>query len=239
MSSRTPSDETVAARARAPSTVLPASAAHEINNPLDSLLNLLYLLEGEATLTEKGRHYLTLAKEEVRRISQIAHETLNKNKAMGMPEKKNVGELFAAVLDFYKQKFDSSGIAVQTRYSGNNSIRVHAGHLRQVFSNLLLNAVAAMPDGGKIQARVSAGHEWSGQERSGVRVTVADTGSGIRSNVLPQLFERPFTTKSGGHGMGLSLVRNVVQDHKGWLRVRGSTQLRRHGTVFSLFLPAA
>ena len=145
----------------------------------------------------------------------------------------------AAVLDFYKQKFDSSGIAVQTRYSGNNSIGVHAAHLRQVFSNLLLNAVAAMPDGGKIQARVSARHEWSGQERSGVRVTVADTGSGIGSNVLPQLFERPFTSKSGGHGMGLLLVRNVMQDHKGWLRVRSSTQLRRHGTVFSLFLPAA
>jgi signal transduction histidine kinase len=239
MSSRIPSDGKVTARARAPSTVLPASAAHEINNPLDSLLNLLYLLEGEATLTEKGRHYLTLAKEEVRRISQIAHETLNKNKVVVMPEKKNVGELFAAVLDFYKQRFDSSGIAFQTRYSGNNSIRVHAGHLRQVFSNLLLNAVEAMPEGGKIQARVSAGHEWSGQERSGVRVTVADTGSGIGSNVLRQLFERPFTTKSEGHGMGLSLVRNVVQDHKGWLRVRSSTQLGRHGTVFSLFLPAA
>jgi signal transduction histidine kinase len=70
-------------------------------------------------------------------------------------------------------------------------------------------------------------------------VTVADNGSGINSNVLPHLFEHPFTTKPAGHGMGLSLVKNVVQEHKGSLRVRSSTQPDRHGTVFKLFLPAA
>jgi two-component system, NtrC family, sensor kinase len=231
------SDRRLATR-RASGTVLAASAAHEINNPLDSLLNLLYLLEAEATLSDKGRHYLSLAKEEVRRISEIAHETLNKNKVVIMSERKNVSDLFAAVLDLYKQRFDSSGITVQTRYSCNDNIPVHTRQLRQVFSNLLLNAVEAMPEGGKIQARVSTGHEWSGQERRGIRVTVADNGSGIVSNLLPRLFERPFTTKSGGHGMGLLLVKNVVQEHKGSLRVRSSTQPSRHGTVFNLFLPA-
>src|SRR5439155_5254915 len=133
---------------------------HEINNPLDSLLNLLYLLEPEATLTSKGRHYLTLAQEEVRRVSLIARETLNQEKVVAMPERTNVGELFAAVLDFYKERLDSSGIMVQTRYSCDGNIPVYAGPLRQVFSNLLLNAVESMPKGGKIQARVSAGHEW-------------------------------------------------------------------------------
>jgi signal transduction histidine kinase len=219
--------------------VLAALPKAEIDRFAQNLLNLLYLLEGEATLTEKGRHYLSLAKEEVRRISEIAHETLDKNKVVIMSERKNVGELFAAVLDLYKQRFDSSRITVQSRYSCNDNIPVHTRQLRQVFSNLLLNAVEAMPEGGKIQARVSTGHEWSGQERRGVRVTVADNGSGIGSNVLPRLFARPFTTKSGGHGMGLLLVKNVVQEHKGSLRVRSSTQPSRHGTVFNLFLPAA
>ena len=227
-------------RARQPSRAgLSASAAHEINNPLDSLLNLLYLVEREAILTEKGRHYLCLAQEEVRRVSQIAHETLGKHKVVVMPERTKVGELFAAVLDFYKQRFDSSGIRIQTRYSCNDTIPVYAGPLRQVFSNLLLNAVEALPKGGKIQARVCAGHEWSGQERRGVRVTVADNGSGIPSSALPQIFQRFFTTKSSGNGMGMSLVKDIVHKHKGSLRVRSSTQPARHGTVFNLFLPAA
>jgi len=239
MSVGNPSDRRLTARARAPSKILSPSAAHDINNPLDSLLNLLYLVEAEANPSEKGRHYLALAKEEVRRISQIAHETLDKNKVVVMPERKKVGELLAAVLEFYRQRFDSSGITVQTRYSGNDNIPVYAEQLRRVFSNLLLNAVEAMPRGGEIQARVSAGHEWSGQERSGVRVTVADNGSGINSNVLPHILEHPFTTKPAGHGMGLSLVKNVMQGHKGSMRVRSSTQPRRHGTVFSLFIPAA
>src|SRR5438874_10608911 len=97
--------------------VTSAAAAHEIKNPLDSLLNLLYLLEPEATLTEKGHHYLSLAQEEVRRISQIADEMLAQHKVVVMPEKANVGQLLAAVLDFYKQRFEESGIAVETRYS--------------------------------------------------------------------------------------------------------------------------
>jgi signal transduction histidine kinase len=232
-------NQRLAAKARAPSAApLPVSAAHEINNPLDSLLNLLYLLEGEATLTAKGQRYLTLAKEEVRRVSQIAHETLDKNKVVVLPERTNVGELFAAVLDFYKQRLDSSGITVQTRYFCGENIRVYAGQLRQAFSNLLLNAVEALPEGGRIQARVSAGHEWSGQKRSGVRVTVADNGSGIPSTMVEEIFQRFFTTKPCGSGLGLSLVRDVIQKHKGLLRVRSSTQPSRHGTVFSLFLPA-
>jgi signal transduction histidine kinase len=108
--------------------------------------------------------------------------------------------------------------------------------LRQVFSNLLLNAVESMPKGGKIQARVSSGHEWSGQERQGVRVTVADNGSGIPAGVLPRIFQRFFTITSGGNGMGLSLVKDIVQKHKGSLR-----QEQHAGqtcTVFNLFLPA-
>jgi signal transduction histidine kinase len=218
---------------------LSASAAHEINNPLDSLLNLLCLLEAEPVLTDQGRRYLTLAQGEVRRISQIARDALDQHKDVSVAEKTNVGELLAGVLHFYQQKFGSSGITVRTRYSYDGNIPVHVDQLRQVFSNLLLNAVEALPAGGTIQARVSAGHEWSGRGRTGVRVTVADNGSGIPGEVLPNIFQELFTTKSAGHGMGLSLVKGVVQKHNGTMRVRSSTQPGHSGTVFNLFLPAA
>jgi len=236
---RTP-HERLAAKARAPNTApLSASAAHDINNPLDALLNLLYLLETEPNLTEQGRHYLSLAQEEVRRISLIAHETLDQHKVVVMPETTSVVKLLASVLDFYQQRFDSSGITVQTRYTCDRNIPVYAEQLRRVFSNLLLNALEAMPEGGRIQARVAAGQEWSGHKRHGVSVTIADNGPGMPSNKLRQMFEPLFTTKPAGHGMGLSLVKGVVQKHNGWLRVRSSTQPGRQGTVFSVFLPAA
>jgi signal transduction histidine kinase len=178
-----------------------------------------------------------LAEEEVRRVSQIARESLGQHKVIVMPERTNVGELLAAVLDFLKERLGSSGIAVKTRYSCHDNIPVYAGQLRQAFSNLLLNAAEAMPEDGKIQARVSAGREWSGQKPRGVRVTIADSGSGIPKAMLPEILQPFFTTKPCGHGLGLSLVADVMQKHKGLVRVRSSTQPSRHGTVFSLFLP--
>jgi signal transduction histidine kinase len=233
-------DEQLETRDRPLSRELTASAAHEICNPLDSLLNLLHLMDAEPALTERGRHYLSLAQEEVRRIAQIARSTLNKEKARSVLERTDVGQLLTAVLDFYKQRLDSSGIAVQTRCSGDDSIPVYAGGLRQAFSNLLLNAVDAIPaEGGKIRTRVHEGHEWWGQQRPGVRVTVADNGCGIPSSMLPLLFQRGFTMKPEGHGMGLLFVKAVIQNHSGFVRVRSSTRPGRHGTVFSLFLPAA
>lgn len=239
MSVREGADERLESRARPPNSGgLSASAAHEINNPLDSLLNLLYLLESEP-LTEEGRRHLALAEEEVRRVSQIARESLGKHKVLVMPERTDVGALLASVLDFLKERLQSSGIVVKTHYSCHKNIRVYAGQLRQAFSNLLLNAVEAMPEGGTIHTKVCAGREWCGQQRPGVRVTVADNGCGIPNSMMAQLFQRRFTTKSGGHGMGLSQVKTTVQNHEGLLRVRSSTLPGRRGTLFNLFLPAA
>jgi len=230
--------EKLETRARPPNgRGLSASAAHEINNPLDSLLNLLYLLESEP-LTERGRHHLSLAEEEVRRVSQIARESLGQHKVMAMPEKAAIGELLAAVFEFHRERLASSRIAVKAHYSGHDNIRVFAAQLHQAFSNLLLNAVDAMPEGGTIYAKVCAGHEWCGQQREGVRVTIADDGSGIPKNMIPEILQRFFTTKPCGHGLGLSVVKDVMQKHKGFVHVRSSTQPRRHGTVFNLFFPA-
>ena len=117
---------------------------------------------------------------------------------------------------------------------------MYAGPLHQIFSNLLLNAADAMPQGGRLQARVSPAHEWTGLERHGLRVTFADNGCGIAADKLSKVLEPFFTTKGpGGNGLGLSLVQDVVQKHRGVLRVRSSTKPGHSGSIFSIFLPAA
>ena len=142
--------------------------AHEINNPLDSLLNLLYLMEAEANLTEKGRHYLTLAKEEVHRISQITHEVMNEFRFTVSPQDTNVPNLLRSVVDFYQPRFEARGISIQARYCPDGDLAVYPGPLRQAFSNLMLNAADSMPRGGTMHARISLAQrvEWTGAARA-------------------------------------------------------------------------
>jgi signal transduction histidine kinase len=217
-----------------------ASLAHEINNPLNVLLNLLYLTEQEASLTQKGSQYLLLAREEIDRISDIAHAALNGGGGRAAPKQTNVPQLLASVLDLYKSRLDSQDISIETRYPADGDLAVHGDRLRQAFSNLLLNAADAMPEGGRLYVRVSAAHEWSGQRRRGLRVLFADSGSGIAADKLRKISEPCFTTKaSGGRGFGLSVVNDVVQQHQGVLRVRSNTKPGHSGSVFAIFLPEA
>lgn len=217
---------------------LAASLAHEINNPLDSVLNLLYLVKSETALTERGRHYLTLAEEELQRVSKIAQAALVRTRDFGVPQETNVPDLMNSVIDVYRIRFEARGISVNTRYGAGREFPVYSGPLRQVFSNLLLNAADSMPAGGRLLARVSLAHERTGERRHGLRLTIADNGCGIAVEKLRRIFEPFFTTKgSGGSGLGLSLVQDVVQRHGGWLRVRSSTKPGHSGTVFAIFLP--
>jgi signal transduction histidine kinase len=229
---------TRSAQTPADAAALLAGFAHEVNNPLDSLLNLLYLTECEATFTTKGHHYLTLAKEEVNRVSQIARRVLTEFRGAAIPQDTNVPNLLRSVVDFYESRFEARGISIQTRYCPDGEFAVYPGPLRQAFSNLLLNAADAMPTGGRMHARVASAHEWSGQERRGLRLTFADHGGGIAAENLPRIFELFFTTKgTAGTGLGLSLVQDVVKKHDGVLRVRSSTRPGHTGTVFAVFLP--
>jgi signal transduction histidine kinase len=219
---------------------LAASFAHEINNPLQSLINLLHLLEEEETsLTDEGRNYLTLARDEAQRISHIAHAAMNGFGNAAGREEANVPEILDSVLRFYRSRFESQRILVTSHYccpDGNLSVYVNA--LRQMFSNLLLNAADAMPNGGKIHTKISKAQEWAGQRRRGLRVTFADNGCGIATDDRQRILEPFFTTKgTSGNGIGLSLVKDTVQKHDGGLRVRSSTKPGRRGSVFSIFLP--
>lgn len=219
---------------------LAATLAHEIKNPLDSILSLIYLAKLDGSLSDKGREYLTMAEDEVHRVSQLTRDALNGLQDHSESRETDVPELLNSVIEFYKPRLMFRGISVETRYGHSGAVPVRSGPLRQVFSNLLLNAADSMPAGGRLQARTSHVHEISGKHRDGLRVTIADNGSGIAESNIREIFNPFFTTKGkGGSGLGLSLVKDVVQKHGGRLRVRSSTRPGHSGSVFSIFLPAA
>jgi signal transduction histidine kinase len=216
-----------------------SSLAHEINNPLEALHQLHYLIEQEGSLREKGRRYLAMAREEVQRISQILHAAMELRDS-GDPENTDVPELLRSVLNFYKSRFDAQKISIHTRYRKGGQLSGYPHQLRQMCANLLLNAADAMPNGGKMYARVAPAHEWKGNHKPGLRLTFADSGSGIAAKNLARMWDPFFTTKgAAGNGIGLSLVKNTVQKHHGVLRVRSSNRADHSGTVFSIFLPCA
>jgi signal transduction histidine kinase len=213
-----------------------ASLAHEINNPIAALLDLLFLIEPEAT--PKGHEYLKLAHQELHRLSQIAHGAMDEARANAISESIDVSALLRSVVQFYESRLAAHGVSIRTRYGSTDKLRVHCGAVRRMFSNMLLNAADALPSGGKLYVRIRRAHEWRGMKRRGLRVTFADNGVGISAENLPKITEAFFTTKgAAGTGLGLSLVKNTVKEHDGLLRVRSSTKPRRTGTVFTIFLP--
>lgn len=217
-----------------------ASFMHEINNPLESLLSLLYLLESETTLSKQGREHLALACEEVRRISCIAHAALNDARDQAHPQDVDIPALLESVLELYNRRLVSRGITVLSRFCRDGNLKGDSGLLRQMFSNLLLNAADAMPNGGTVNLHCSRCQEWSDQKSRGIRVTFGDSGCGIAADHLSRIMEPFFSTKGcSGNGMGLSVVKEVVRKHRGVLRVRSSTKTGHSGSIFSVFLPAS
>lgn len=216
-----------------------ASLAHEINNPLEALLNLLHVLEAEVVPTPRSPQYFAMAREEARRISQISHAAMDEFREPAGPQHTNVPGLFRSVVDFYKSRFESRGISVCTRFCADRGLPAYPRQLWQMFSNLLMNAADAMPRGGRVYARAAVAREWSGRWRRGLRLTVADNGFGIAVQDLPRISKPFFTTKGpAGTGLGLSFVKDTVRKHGGELRVRSSTRPGRSGTVLTIFLPA-
>jgi two-component system CheB/CheR fusion protein len=214
---------------------LTAAIAHEIRNPLEALINLVYLARRDAA----GRdEYLRLAEQEIGRLDSIAQQALGFVRETTAPEQLDPARLIDEVLQLYMRKLQQNNITIDKRTQENVEILGFPGELRQLFSNLILNAMESMKDGGKLRVRVARTHEWSGEQRAGVRVTVADTGSGIAPLALPHIFEPFFTTKKeNGTGLGLWLAYGIVQKHSGWIRVASRTSAGSTGTVFVVFLP--
>jgi PAS domain S-box-containing protein len=213
---------------------LAASIAHEINNPLEAVVNLLYLARHDPG---HAGEYLTQAEQEVGRVAQLAQQTLGFAREAKSPAMMDPPAIMDEILQLYSRKLEDRKIRVTRRYHGHSQVSGYSGELRQLLSNLLVNAVDAMADGGSLQVRAATGRDWS-DGREGVRITVADNGTGIPRENLRRIFEPFFTTKKDtGTGLGLWVSRGIVQKHGGSIRVRSRADGGSTGTVFSIFLP--
>jgi PAS domain S-box-containing protein len=211
-----------------------ASVAHEINNPLEAVLNLLYLARHDPGHSAK---YLTMAEHEVIRVAQIAQQTLGFVRDASSPTVLEPAVIMDEILQLYSRKLDDRGVRVMRRYGNRLQIEGYSGELRQLLSNLVVNAVDAMPENGVLQVRVAPSHKWS-ESKQGVRMTVADNGSGILPSDLAHIFEPFYTTKKdSGTGLGLWVSRGIIEKHGGSIRVRSRSSGPKTGTVFFIFLP--
>jgi signal transduction histidine kinase len=213
---------------------LAASIAHEINNPLEAVLNLLYLARHDSNQSGK---YLTMAEHEVVRVAQIAQQTLGFVRDASTPTLVDPAAIMDEILQLYSRKLDRRQIRVTRRYRNEPHIEGYSGELRQLLANLVVNAIDAMEDEGYLHVRVTTCREYAGG-RAGVRITIADDGGGIKRNDLQHIFEPFYTTKKEtGTGLGLWVSRGIVEKHRGWIRVRSRTRGQNTGTVFVIFLP--
>lgn len=215
-----------------------ATIAHEINNPLETVTNILYLLRRNPALDETAQGYLKLADEEIRRVGQITRTTLGFYRDRDTtPGPVSVVGLLEAILLLYHRRLQTVGAQVETRFRSSGMVEGVSGELRQVFTNLITNALDALEETGtRLSVRVHDAVDHRGAT-SGIKVAIADDGSGMSAETLTNLFQPFYTTKgSKGTGVGLWVSQGIVAKHGGWMRVRSRTG-EQHGTCFVVFLP--
>ncbi len=214
---------------------LAASIAHEINNPLEAVTNLVYLARKQPL---KGEEYLKLADRELDRIAQITKNTLGFYRDSASPSKVNISEVLEEVLALYGRKLQFKRISLKTDFGPDTEIFGYPGEIRQIFANLIANAIEALPVEGKLVVGASSAVSRNGSRQNGVRITFLDTGPGIAPSVRGKIFEPFYTTKKDvGTGLGLWLTIGLVEKHNGSLRVRSSVRPGKTWTAFSVFLP--
>jgi PAS domain S-box-containing protein len=216
---------------------LASSIAHEINNPLESITNLIYLARCVDNL-DQSREYLALADTELRRASAITSQTLRFHRQSTRPSEVTCDDLIVNALSILRSRILNANITVEKRDRANRPVLCFDGEIRQVVSNLLINAVDAMhPGGGRLIVRSREGQDHA-TGRPGLILTFADTGSGMSPQTLSKLFEPFYTTKGvAGTGLGLWISKEIVERHQGRLSVRSSQRPGHTGTVFIIFLP--
>jgi PAS domain S-box-containing protein len=191
-----------------------ATIVHEINNPLEAIMNLLFLLDHDSGLSSEGRGYLSLAEQELSRVAAVARQTLAFYKDTTSPAPVNLPNLLDEILAFYGRRIEARKIRIVRNYRNHSQFVGSAGEIRQVFSNLILNSLDALPPDGVLTLNVSDDNGG----RPAVRVEVEDNGSGIQRDHLSKIFEPFFTTKKDvGTGLGLWSAKNLVEKHEGQL----------------------
>ena len=212
---------------------LSASMAHEINNPIASLTDILFLMESHSELSGESRELLQSANKEIERLATIARETLAPHRSSGKKVLLKANDLMEESLEFFHRQFEDGHVRVERHYMTEATVEVVASELRQVFTNLISNALDAMPNGGLlILETVDDGQD--------VKLIFSDTGTGIHAEKLEEIFE-PFVTTKGekGLGIGLWISRSIVEKQGGTIQVRSSVGSNDHGTQFTVCLPMA
>jgi PAS domain S-box-containing protein len=214
---------------------LASSIAHEINNPLESVMNLIFLARN--TELADARNYLELADEEIRRVSIIANQTLRFHKQSSHPQAASGSDLFSTVMRIYEGRLRNAHVLVEQKFRTSEPVVCFQGDVRQVLNNLVGNAIEAMPFGGRLLIRSRKGRNWK-TGRQGIVLTVADTGTGMLPEVKKRIFDAFYTTKgTAGNGLGLWVCQEIVERHRGALGVRSSQREGCSGSVFALYLP--
>ena len=215
---------------------LAATIAHEINNPLAAVTNLLYVID-QSVSDKSTRGYVKLAMEEVDRVSRIVTETLRFNRGSDVRSWERVSQIVDSALALYEVRLRQSGIALKRDYRKEDRMFCLPSGLRQVFANLIANAIDAMQRDGKLMVRIRSQSDVRTGE-AGLRVSIADTGHGMDREMLRRLFQ-PFVSTKGeqGTGLGLWVSREILDRHKANLRVRSRQKAGASGTVFSIWIP--
>jgi len=215
---------------------LAATIAHEINNPLEAVLNLLYLVRGAESL-KHAREFTARAEEEVQRAADIATHTLQFYRQQTSPTSTNLADLLGSVLVLFKGKLALAKVVVQLEKERGVELTCYSSELRQVMANLVQNAIQAMPKGGRLRLRVRRSMDWR-TDKPGVRVTVADTGRGMSPGTRKHIYDAFFTTKgTNGTGLGLWVSAGILAKHGGSMHLRSNDVPGRSGTAFTLIFP--
>jgi PAS domain S-box-containing protein len=214
-----------------------ATIAHEINNPLESVMSLLFLIKENKELPESASQCLEIADGELKRIAHITRQSLGFYRESNAPAVTSVNAVLESAVDLLKSKIKAKHAVIEKQWDGDVQLTAVGGELRQVFSNLLSNSLDAIDANGTIKLRVSSGAALKNRHRF-IRVTVADNGKGISASSRQHIFEPFFTTKGTvGTGLGLWVSKQIVDKHGGTIRMRSSNNGARRGTVFSVVLP--
>jgi signal transduction histidine kinase len=217
---------------------LAANLAHEINNPLNSVTNLLYLI-GSSYSLEKSKEYGEIAAGELARVSELVTQTLRFYSEPVSPVVVQISEIIDSALVLYQARLNSAEIVVERDYRECSPLVARAGELRQLILNLIGNALDAIGHGGRLKIRVTNTREHRNGSRPGIRLTIADTGTGIHPEIRKTLFEPFVSTKSDtGTGLGLWVSSEIVRKHGGTIQVKSRALAPTTGTAFSVFLPS-
>jgi PAS domain S-box-containing protein len=214
-----------------------ATIAHEINNPLESLMNVIYLARQNSPAESRVHSLLITAEEELERVSHIARQTLGYYRDTGAPGENRIHELLENVLSVYNSKMLSIGISVDSCFNDVQKILVSRGEMLQVFSNVIANSIDAMRHGGLLSI---ATRNVAGVDGDGIEVQIRDNGTGIAQENLDRVFEPFFTTKGElGTGIGLWIAKELIARRGGQISVASSTTPKHSGTTITIFIPFA